>query len=129
MSVASRFVRIAGDLTYDKITKSVSKNAVFIVIYAPIQEFILRSFVLNKLVQNQGKFTVLFLMFMVLGIICVYYPSLSVPFYLDDRGSIVKNLAVHVGALDLQLQSSLRQSFFGYFIFCVMRSGSLFCKR
>jgi hypothetical protein len=52
-----------------------------------------------------------------------------VPFYLDDRGSIVNNLAVHVGALDLQLQSSLRQSFFGYFIFCVMRSGSLFCKR
>ena len=115
MSVASRFVRIAGDLTHDKITKSVSKNAVFIVIYAPIQEFILRSFVLNKLVQNQGKFTVLFLMFMVLGIICVYYPSLSVPFYLDDRGSIVSNLAIHAGSLDMLLQSGLERRFIGYF--------------
>ena len=89
----------------------------------------LRALVIEKLVQSQSRATVLFCMLMAVGISCVYYPSLSVPFYLDDRGSIVNNLAVHVGALDLQLQSSLRQSFFGYFIFCVMRSGSLFCKR
>ncbi|MFB1037327.1 MAG: hypothetical protein QMC38_18520, partial [Sinobacterium sp.] len=56
-------------------------------------------------------------MLMAVGIGCVYYPSLSVPFYLDDRGSIVNNLAVHAGSLDLLLQSGLERRLIGYFTF------------
>jgi len=60
---------------------------------------------------------VLFCILMAVGIGCVYYPSLSVPFYLDDRGSIVNNLAVHAGSLDLLLQSGLERRLIGYFTF------------
>ena len=70
---------------------------------------------IEKLVQSQSRATVLFCMLMAVGIGCVYYPSLSVPFYLDDRGSIVSNLAIHAGSLDMLLQSGLERRFIGYF--------------
>ncbi len=70
---------------------------------------------LKILIQNQARSTLVFLILMVLSITLVYYPSLSVPFYLDDRGSIVSNIAIHSDSLDLLLQSGLERRFIGYF--------------
>ncbi|MFT4925946.1 MAG: tetratricopeptide (TPR) repeat protein [Phenylobacterium sp.] len=70
---------------------------------------------LEKIAQNQRQLFLTLLMLLVVSIVVVYYPSLAVPFYLDDQDSIVTNLAIHAESLDLLLQSGLDRRLIGYF--------------
>lgn len=65
--------------------------------------------------KNRHKSTVLLLLLLVFSIIVAYYPSLTVPFYLDDRESIVSNLMIQSESLDLLINSWMRMRIIGYF--------------
>ena len=69
---------------------------------------------LEKLIQNPRQSTLMYFILLLICIVWVYYPSLSVPFYLDDEGSIINSVAIHATSLDLLLQSGLERRFIGY---------------
>ncbi len=70
---------------------------------------------LQRIIDNPNKSTLLFLTLLVVAIFLVYYPSLFVPFYLDDRESIVTNVSVHSPTLDLLINGPDRMRIIGYF--------------
>jgi hypothetical protein len=71
--------------------------------------------VLERFAEHLLKSTIVLLSLLMVSIIIVYYPSLSVPFYLDDRDSIVTNLVIQSGSLDMLMQSDFRPRIMGYF--------------
>lgn len=70
---------------------------------------------LQRIINNPNKSTLLFLTLLVVAIFLVYYPSLFVPFYLDDRESILTNVSVHSPTLDLLVNGQDRMRIIGYF--------------
>ncbi len=72
---------------------------------------------LERFAQNPNKLITLLLFFLIVSVITIYAPSLSVPFYLDDRDSIVSNLLIQSESLDRLLNSptGIRMRIVGYF--------------
>ncbi|MCJ8267931.1 MAG: tetratricopeptide repeat protein [Psychrosphaera sp.] len=69
----------------------------------------------QRIIDNPNKSTLLFLTLLVVTVFLVYYPSLMVPFYLDDRESILTNVSVHSPTLDLLVNGPNRMRIIGYF--------------
>lgn len=69
---------------------------------------------MKSLPQLSTKSVLLTLFAIVIATAVAYYPSLNVPFYLDDRDSIVTNTFVHASTLDPLWQSWLRSRMVGY---------------
>ncbi|NQZ05992.1 MAG: tetratricopeptide repeat protein [Algicola sp.] len=69
----------------------------------------------QRIFDNPNKSILLFFALLVVTVIAVYYPSLSVPFYLDDRESILTNVSVHSPTLDLLVNGPDRMRIIGYF--------------
>lgn len=72
---------------------------------------------LVKATDNNPLFIPILLMLLGFSIVGIYYPSLYVPFYLDDRDSIVTNAMVHADSLDLLFNSPFSARLIGYISF------------
>jgi hypothetical protein len=68
----------------------------------------------QRIIDSPRIFIILFFTLLVISVFAIYYPSLSVPFYLDDRQSIFSNLAIQSPTMDLLIQGPNRMRIIGY---------------
>lgn len=67
--------------------------------------------------RQNNAFVFFALPIIVLAVVLAYFPSLSVPFYLDDEGSIVFNKLIQEESLKPLMKSWQGNRFIGYFTF------------
>lgn len=67
--------------------------------------------------QYPSRLLLAFFITLIAALVLVYYPSLAVPFYLDDRESIYANAAVQSPSLDALLHGPNRMRLIGYISF------------